>query len=95
MKGSTTKGGRPREVPVRNKAQRQLLDEACRLVGGGALIPPERNYRQQFKVYEGQTRDAGLYRMHGLRHCSGCVFRWKAITHSSPSRSPIPVDADH
>ncbi|MCY4600802.1 MAG: integrase domain-containing protein, partial [Acidobacteria bacterium] len=68
LKGSTTKGGRPREVPVRNEAQRQLLDEARRLVGGGALIPAERNYRQQLKVYESQTREAGLYRMHGLRH---------------------------
>ena len=71
LKGSTIKGGRPREVPVRNEAQRQLLDEACRLVGSGALIPPERNYRQQLKVYESQTRDASLYRMHGLRHYSG------------------------
>ena len=71
LKGSTTKGGRPREVPVRNDPQRALLDEARRLVGGGALIPPERNYRQQLKVYESQTREAGLYRMHGLRHYSG------------------------
>ena len=59
LTGSTTKGGRPREVPVRNDAQRTLLDEARRLVGGGALIPPERNYRQQLKVYESQTRGAG------------------------------------
>ena len=71
LKGSTTKGGRPREVPVRHAAQRQLLDEARRLVGSGALIPPRRNYRQQLKVYESQTREAGLYRMHGLRHYSG------------------------
>ena len=68
LKGSTTKGGRPREVPVRNGAQRALLDEARRLAGGGGLIPPDRSYKQQLKVYEGQTREAGLYRMHGLRH---------------------------
>ena len=68
LKGSTTKGGRPREVPVRNEAQRNLLDDARRLVGSGALIPPERNYKQQLKVYESRTREAGLYRMHGLRH---------------------------
>ena len=68
LKGSTTKGGRPREVPVLRDGQRRLLDEARRLVGSGALIPPERNYRQQLKVYESQTRTAGLYRMHGLRH---------------------------
>ena len=59
LKGSTTKGGRPREVPVRHAAQRALLDEARRLVGSGALIPPERTYKQQLKVYESQTRDAG------------------------------------
>ena len=68
LKGSTTKGGRPREIPVRNESQRRLLDEARRLAGGGALIPPDRNYRQQLKVYENRTREAGLYRMHGLRH---------------------------
>ena len=68
LKGSTTKGGRPREVPVRNEAQRELLDEARRLVGSGSLIPPERSYRQQLKIYESRTREAGLYRMHGLRH---------------------------
>ena len=31
LKGSTTKGGRPREIPVRNKGQRRSLDEARRL----------------------------------------------------------------
>ena len=68
LKGSTTKGGRPREVPVLKDSQRKLLDEARKLVGSGALIRPDRNYRQQLKVYESQTRAAGLYRMHGLRH---------------------------
>ena len=68
LKGSPTKGGRPRDVLVRNEAQRALLDEVRCLVGGRALIPPDRNYKQQLKVYEHQTRDAGLYRMHGLWH---------------------------
>ena len=49
----------------------RLLDEARRLAGSGALIPPDRNYRQQLKIYENRTREAGLYRMHGLRHYSG------------------------
>ena len=79
LKGSTTKGGRPREVPVRNEVQRKLLDEARRLVGGGALIPPNRNYRQQLKVYESQTREAGLYRMHGLRH-GYAMSRYEELT---------------
>ena len=94
LKGSTTKGGRPREVPVRNEAQRALLDEARRLVGGGALIPPERNYRQQLKVYESQTREAGLYRMHGLRHAFALeryeeITGWKAPAAGGPPRRTL------
>ena len=51
LQGSTTKGGRPRVILMRNESQRRLLDEARRLAGGGALIPPDRNYKQQQKVY--------------------------------------------
>ena len=79
LKGSTTKGGRPRDVPVRDAAQRTLLDEARRLVESGALIPPDRNYRRQLRVYESQTREAGLYRMHGLRHYYA-QLRYEEIT---------------
>ena len=71
LKGSTTKGGRPREVPILKGSQRKLLDEARRLAGSGALIAPDRSYKKQLKVYESRTREAGLYRMHGLRHYSG------------------------
>ena len=89
LKGSTTKGGRPREVPVRNEAQRKLLDEARGLVGGGALIPPNRNYRQQLKVYESQTREAGLYRMHGLRHAYA-IARYGELTGWKPPAAGGP-----
>ena len=68
LKASTTKGGRPREIPVLNDEQRRLLDEVRALVGGGALIPGHRNYREQLKVYETQTDKAGLTNMHGLRY---------------------------
>ena len=63
LKGSTTKGGRPREVPVLRDSQRKLLDEARGLVGSGALIPPERNYRQQLKparLIENSGRGDGI-----------------------------------
>ena len=79
LKGSTTKGGRPREIPVRYESQRRLLDEARRLAGGGALVPPDYNYRQQLKVYEYRTREAGLDRMHGLRH-NYVQTRYEVIT---------------
>ena len=94
LKGATTKGGRPREVPVRHAAQRALLDEARRLAGSRALIPPERTYRQQLKVYESQTREAGLYRMHGLRHRYALtryeeITGWKAPAAGGPPRRTL------
>ncbi|MCY3820938.1 MAG: integrase domain-containing protein [Gammaproteobacteria bacterium] len=94
LKGSTTKGGRPREVPVRNESQRRLLDEARGLAGGGALIPPDRNYKQQLKVYENRTREAGLYRMHGLRHHYALtryeeITGWKAPAAGGPPRRTL------
>ena len=81
-------------MPVLRDSQRKLLDEARRLVGSGALIPPERNYKQQLKVYESQTRAAGLYRMHGLRH--GYAARryeeltgWKAPVAGGPRQRSL------
>ncbi|MCC7413429.1 MAG: integrase domain-containing protein [Gammaproteobacteria bacterium] len=68
LKDSWTKGGKAREIPVRTPAQRALLDRAHRLAGRGSLIPGERNYRQQLRVYERHTANAGLSKLHGLRH---------------------------
>jgi len=68
LKDSWTKGGKARAIPVRTPAQRQILDRAHRLAGLGSLIPGERNYRQQLRVYERHTANAGLSKLHGLRH---------------------------
>jgi len=68
LKPSWTKGGRAREIPIRNEAQRQLLDEVHRFAGRGALIPGNKNYVQQMRTYERNTVKAGLDRNHGLRH---------------------------
>ena len=94
VKASTAKGGRPREVPVRTDAQRRLLDEARLLAGGGALIPPGRNYAEQRKVYEDQTRAAGLGRSHGLRHAYALdryegLTGWKAPAAGGPARGDL------
>ena len=91
VKASTAKGGRAREVPVRSEAQRNLLDEVRRLVGGGALIPPSRNYAEHRRVYEDQTKTAGLDRMHGLRHAYAldryeALTGWRAPAAGGPSR---------
>jgi hypothetical protein len=68
LKPSWTKGGKARVIPVRTAEQRDVLDRAHRLAGGGSLIPSERNYRQQLRVYERHTTNAGLSKLHGLRH---------------------------
>jgi hypothetical protein len=53
---------------VRTEGQRNVLDRAHRLTGFGSLIPSNRNYVHQVRVYEGNTLRAGLSQMHGLRH---------------------------
>ena len=68
LKASWTKGGKARMIPVRTPAQRELLTRAHQLAGRGSLIPLDRDYRQQLRVYERHTANAGLTRMHGLRH---------------------------
>ncbi len=68
LKDSWTKGGKAREIPIRTEAQREVLDRAHRQAGRGSLIPADRNYIQQLRVYEGHTARAGLSKLHGLRH---------------------------
>jgi integrase len=68
LKSTWTKGGKERDIPVRTDAQREVLKRAHQLAGNGALIPSYRNYVQQLRVYERQTANAGLSKLHGLRH---------------------------
>jgi integrase len=68
LKGSWCKGKRPREVPIRHDHQRELLAWARRVAGNGSMIPPERSYVQQLKIYEAQLTQAGIANAHGLRH---------------------------
>ncbi|MFQ5643246.1 MAG: integrase domain-containing protein [Thiogranum sp.] len=68
LKSSWTKGGKAREIPVRTDEQRSVLNRARQLAGNGSLIPSSRNYRQQLRIYERHTANAGLSKMHGLRH---------------------------
>ena len=94
LKAAWTKGGRAREIPIRNATQRRVLDAARRLAGGGALIPAGRNYAAQRKVYERQTARAGLGRMHGLRHAYAQaryedLTGWKARAAGGPSRGTL------
>jgi len=68
LKATWTKGGKERQIPIRTAAQRDVLDRARKLAGLGSLIPANRNYVHQLRIYERDTVRAGLSRMHGLRH---------------------------
>jgi Integrase/Phage integrase, N-terminal len=68
LKGSWTKGGRPRAVPITTAAQRAALSQAQQLAGAGSLIPAHKTYIQQRHTYDGQCKAAGVSNMHGLRH---------------------------
>ncbi len=68
LKDTWTKGGRAREIPIRNAEQRQVLDAAKALAGRGSLIPAERSYVEQLRRFEYQCAAAGAHRIHGHRH---------------------------
>jgi hypothetical protein len=50
------------------RAKPQARQLCHQLAGRGSLIPANRNYVQQLRVYEGHTSRAGLSKLHGLRH---------------------------
>lgn len=68
LKDTWCKGGRQREVPIRNEMQRDVLNAVKTFANGKSLIPISLNYVQQMRRYEDHTSKAGLCKMHGLRH---------------------------
>lgn len=90
LKGSWTKGGRERTVPITTAEQRSVLAEAHALAGSGSLIPSHLTYIRQRHVYDGQCKAAGLSNMHGLRHRYAqeryeVLTSWKAAAAGGPS----------
>ncbi|KCV30146.1 phage integrase, N-terminal domain protein [Bordetella bronchiseptica 00-P-2730] len=79
LKGSWTKGGRKRTVPITTVEQRDMLQAAHRQAATGSLIPPHKTYIQQRHVYDGQCKAASLSHMHGLRH-QYAQSRYEALT---------------
>ncbi len=63
-----TKGGREREIPIRNEAQRALREEAKAFAGKGSLIPASLKYVEQLRRFEHQCGQAHIHRVHGHRH---------------------------
>ena len=68
LQGSWTKGGRPREIPIRTPEQRELVERAKALAGNGSLIPRDKSYINHLRVYKRQVAAAGFDKLHGLRH---------------------------
>lgn len=68
LKDSWTKGGRAREIPIRNAEQRQVLDEAKQFARSGSLIPKTMTYKKQMNRFKAQCMAAGIHHVHGHRH---------------------------
>ena len=79
LKDTWTKGGRAREIPIRNEEQRQVLDEAKRFAGRGSLIPADMRYVEQLRCFEHQCAKAGIHGIHGHRH-QYAQMRYREIT---------------
>ena len=79
LKDTWTKGGRAREIPIRNEEQRRVLDEAKRFAGRGSLIPADKRYVEQLRRFEYQCAKAGIHRVHGHRH-QYAQTRYREIT---------------
>ena len=97
LKPSWTKGGRAREIPICNQVQRDVLNRAQQLTGRGTLIPSERSYIQQLRIYERYTANAGLSKLHGLRHCYAQhryeeLTGWKAPAAGGPTTHALSLD---
>jgi hypothetical protein len=87
LKGSWTKGGREREIPIRTPEQRQLLDEAKAHAKGKSLIAPGyRTYRDHLRHFCYQCERVGIHAFHGHRHFYAQA-RYKELTGSAcPAR---------
>jgi hypothetical protein len=96
LKASWTKGGKAREIPIHTTTQREVLDRTHQLTGRGSLIPAERSYIQHLKVYERHTANAGLSKLHGLRHAYAQqryqdLTGWAAPAVGGPTRKALTL----
>lgn len=80
LKGSWTKGGIPRVIPINTQAQRDYLDSLSKVIAKGeSLIPKDKSYREHLYTYVSQVELAGYKNLHGLRHAYA-QDRYKALT---------------
>lgn len=79
IKPQWSKGGRYREIPITNEAQRKALANALVLSSEDSLIPFERTYKDHISKFEHETAAIGLGQTHGLRHLYA-QNRYKELT---------------
>jgi site-specific recombinase XerD len=94
LQSSWTKGGRARDVPITNEAQREVVDRAKALAGQGSLIPRELSYRAHLSVFKAQCERAGINGVHGLRHQYAqsryeAETGWKCPAAGGPTRKQL------
>ena len=93
LQGSWTKGGRPRDIPIRTAHQRAVLAKAQTLVGRNSMIPTDRSYIQHRKAFEYQSLKAGLANLHGLRHAYAQTRYAELTGRACPKQGgPLPKD---
>jgi hypothetical protein len=79
LKGSWTKGSKYRELEITTAAQRAALDDAKAVAGKGSLIPKGMTYKDQLERFKSQCDQAGISRVHGLRH-QWAQMRYETLT---------------
>ena len=81
LTASWTKGGIERNIPITNDTQRVLLDEIkTKINKGNSLIPADKTYAYQRRVYDTAVYKAGYSNFHGLRHAYA-QRRYLELTH--------------
>ena len=79
LRASWTKGGKAREILIRNSYQRETLIKAHRIAVSGSLIPAYKKYVQQKDLFERLCKGVGFSKTHGLRHAYA-QERYKELT---------------
>jgi len=95
LKGSWTKGGKPRSLPILKDSQRILLEE-IRNFTRASLIRSTDRYVDQLRRYERETNKVGLSKNHGLRHYYAReryleLTGWKCPADGGPNRRNLPL----
>jgi len=94
LKSTWTKGGKEREIPILNEAQRAVVNQAKALADKGSLIPVEMSYKDQLNRFKAQTAFAGIDRVHGFRHAYAQaryaeLTGWKAPAAGGPTSKQL------